>query len=59
MRRLDAVTAQNFRLREELLTRGAAKRSLQARLRFQPLESKFHRNSDFETPVAVFILQVE
>jgi hypothetical protein len=32
---------------------------LQRRSRFQPLESKFHRDSDFETPVAVFILQVE
>ena len=29
------------------------------RVRFQPFESKFDRNSDFETPVAVFILQVE
>ena len=28
-------------------------------MRFQPFESKFDRNSDFETPVAVFILQVE
>ena len=33
--------------------------SLQAWPRYQVFESKFDRNSDFETPVAVFILQVE
>ncbi len=30
-----------------------------ASLRYRLFESKFDRNSDFETPVAVFILQVE
>jgi len=33
--------------------------SLQAWPRYRVLESKFDRNSDFETPVAVFILEVE
>jgi hypothetical protein len=27
--------------------------------RVGPLESKFHRDSDFETPVAIFVLQIE
>jgi hypothetical protein len=37
----------------------AARRSLQACPRYRLFESKFDRDSDFEIPVAVFILQVE
>src|SRR5438093_6913254 len=44
---------KSFRLCKELLVRVAATRS------FQPFESKFHRDGDFEIPVAIFILQVE
>src|SRR5438876_9988467 len=56
--RQDAVTgcshgAKSFRLRKELLVRVASTRS------FQPFESKFNRDGDFEIPVAIFILQVE
>jgi hypothetical protein len=43
-------------LRKELLARVAAKRSFQPRPRFQSFESKFHRDSDFEIPVAIFAL---
>ena len=51
--RLDAVTTKNFRQRQKLFD------SLQPWPRFHLFESKFDRNSDFETPVAVLIFQVE
>jgi len=60
MRPLDAGAAQrNFRLCRELLARVAAKCAFRPRLRFQAFESKFHRDSDFEIPVAVFFFHVE
>jgi hypothetical protein len=57
--RLDAVTTKNFRWRQKLLVQIADKRSLQAWPFYRLFESEFDRDSDFETPVAVFILQVE
>jgi hypothetical protein len=42
-----------------LLVQIADKRSLQAWRFYRLFESEFDRDSDFETPVAVFILQVE
>jgi len=37
----------------------AVKRSLQTWPRYRLFESKFNRDSDFETPVAIFILEGE
>ena len=59
MQRLDAVATKNFRERQKLLVHMAARRSLQSWPRFQLFESKLDRDANFETPVAVFILQVE
>jgi hypothetical protein len=42
-----------------LLVQIADNRSLQAWPSYRLFESKFDRDSDFETPVAVFILKVE
>src|SRR5947207_10879554 len=36
-----------------------ARRSLQRRRRYRLFESKFDRDRNFETPVAIFVLQVE
>ncbi|PYJ35205.1 MAG: hypothetical protein DME88_02710 [Verrucomicrobia bacterium] len=44
---------------QEIVRAGRRQALLLPRPRFQPFESKFHRDSDFETPVAIFVLQVE
>jgi hypothetical protein len=44
---------------KQLFARLVARPSAQFRLRFHPFESKIHGDSDFETPVTVFVLQVE
>jgi hypothetical protein len=44
---------------KKLLANMATGSLLQLWSRFRPFESKFHRDRDFETPVAIFILQVE
>jgi len=54
---VDAVATQKkFGLRKKLFAQVGAKRSFYPGARFQPFESKFHRDSDFETPVAIFVL---
>lgn len=51
--------AKNFWLRNELFARSPPSALFQPSPRFQPFGSKFHRDSDFKTPVAVFVLQLE
>ena len=46
-------------LSEAKLQHIAVKRSLQTWPRYRLFESKFNRDSDFETPVAIFILEGE
>src|SRR5262245_40645815 len=54
--RVDAVTTKNFRQWQNLAGRCFC---ALAPLPWQAFESKFDRDSDFEAPVAVFVLQVE
>ena len=50
---------KKFWLRNELFARSPPSALFQPWPRFQPFGSKFHRDSDFKTPVTVLILQFQ
>jgi hypothetical protein len=57
--RLDAVGGKILDRAEKLLLNVAARCSLQRRSRYCRFESKFDGDTNFETPVAIFVLQIE
>ena len=48
-----------FRLQKKLFSTFAVRHAPQARSRYRLFESEFDRESNFETPIAIFFLHVE